>query len=282
MENRFLQLVPLVLFTGMATVAAGLMMGMSSLLLVGIYWSGVERYLLLTAALSGVGIIISLFHLGRKERLLRAILGIRHSWLSREVIFAGLFTIFTVGVFILVNTGQGANLIDLAAAAAVIAAVIMAWTIGMVYNLSGRFTWAGLPYSVAPLVTALLLGTYGIIFFNTKPNSRLELLFFMLWLLDFIMALSRAVTFRKLMKNKYRFEFPHLIFFTQAGHMTRLILSSCLIIAILFLFRRTVLFIIIGNIILDRLCFYAGTVGVSPRSEIAFQKAERMKEAVVQ
>jgi hypothetical protein len=62
--------------------------------------------------------------------------------------------------------------------------------------------------------------------------------------------------------------------------MTRLILSLVLIPVFLFTFSRTILFIIMVSILLDRLCFYAGTVGVSPKSEIAFQKAERMKQAV--
>ncbi|HLP58433.1 MAG TPA: DmsC/YnfH family molybdoenzyme membrane anchor subunit [Candidatus Deferrimicrobium sp.] len=279
MENRFLQLVPLVLFTAMAIIAAGLMIGVGWMLLANIYLTGMDRYLLLITALTGMGIIISLFHLGRKERLLRAILGIRHSWLSKEVLFAGFFTVTTGGVFILMNTGQGSNLIDLTIAAALISAMIMTWTIGMVYNLSGRFTWEGLPYAAAPLVTAFLLGSYWIIFF-TKPNAWFESIFFIWWLLDYMMALSRAVTFRKLMMSKHRFEFPHLIFLTRVGHMARLILSFFLMMAILFLSRGIVLFFIIGSIILDRLCFYTGTVGISPKAEIAFHKAERMKEAV--
>jgi DMSO reductase anchor subunit len=177
------------------------------------------------------------------------------------------------------NTGQEGNIIYLCVAAGAISAIIMTWTIGMVYHLPGRFTWEEFPYSAAPLVTSFFLGSYWIIFFS-EAGTWFELIFFILWLLDFLMALARAVTFRRLMKNQYRFEFPHLIPLTRTGHMTRLILSLVLIPVFLFTFSRTILFIIMVSILLDRLCFYAGTVGVSPKSEIAFQKAERMKQAV--
>ena len=247
----------------------------------GTYLPGYHHYLLLTVVLAGMGVAISLFHLGRKEKFLRAIVGVRHSWLSREVIVASAFAISAGAVFIFVNTGQAAILIDLAAAAAVISALIMTWTIGMVYNLSGRFTWEGFPYLMAPFMSALLL-SYWIILFNTMPKIWLKLLFLIIWLFDFLMALLRTKTFRRLLDNKYRFEFPHLILFTRVGYMARLILTFCLIAGVLLSLKRIVLFIIIANIILDRLCFYAGTVGVSPRSEIAFQKAERMKEALMQ
>lgn len=281
MGNRFLHLIPLVLFTVMSIVAAGLMTGLSWMLLTGTYWPGYNYYLLLLVILVGIGMVISLFHLGRKERFMRAIVGVRHSWLSREVIFASVFAISTGAIFIFMNTGQAAILIDLAVAAAVISALIMTWIIGMVYDLSGRFTWAGFPYSMAPFMSTLLLGSYWIILFDKHPKIWLELLFLIIWLFDFLMALLRTMTFRRLMDNKYRFEFPHLIMFTRVGYIARLILTFCLIAANLLLFKRTVLFMIIANIILDRLCFYAGAVGVSPRSEIAFQKAERMKEALM-
>ncbi len=278
MENRFLQLVPLVFFTVMAIAAAGLMIGIAGMLPAGIVWRGIGRDFLLTLALAGIGIAISFLHLGRRERFLRATAGIKHSWLSREVIAAGVFFISTGCGYIFMKIGHAA-LSDLAVTATVIAAVYMTWTIGMVYNIPGRFTWEGFPNTAAPLVTALLLGSYRLILFSRKP--LFEWLFFLLWLVDFLLALSRAQVFRSRMENKYTFVFPYLLFPTRVGHMVRLVSSFSMMTSAIFSWSSPILFLIVGNIILDRLCFYAGVVEVSPKSEMASRKAERMKEAVM-
>lgn len=278
MENRFLHLVPLVSFTVMAITAAGLMIGIAGMLPVGIIWRGIDWDFLLTLALAGIGIAISFLHLGRRERFLRATAGIKHSWLSREVSTAGIFFVSTACGYIFMKIGQAA-LSDVAVAAAVIAAVYMTWTIGMVYNIPGRFTWEGFPNTAAPLVTALLLGSYRLTLFSRR--SLFEWLFFLMWIVDFLIALTRAQAFRSRMENKYTFVFPHLLFPTRIGHMARLVLSFSMMTSAIFSWKSPILFLIIGNIILDRLCFYAGAVEVSPKSEMASRKAERMKDAVM-
>jgi len=281
MENRFLQLVPLVFFTVMAIAAAGLMIGIAGMLPAGIIWPGIGRDYLLTLALAGMGIVISFLHLGKRERFLRAAVGIKHSWLSREVIAAGFFFVSTGCGYIFMKIGQ-AVLSDLAVTAAFIAAVYMTWTIGMVYNIPGRFTWEGFPNTAAPLVIALLLGSHRLIIISGSRKSLFEWLFFLMWLVDFLLALSRAKVFRSRMENKYTFMFPHLLFPTRAGHMARLVLSFAMMTMAIFSWSSPILFMIIGNIILDRLCFYVGAVELSPKSEMASRKAERMKEAKAQ
>jgi len=279
MENRFLHLVPLVVFTVMAIAAAGMMVGITGMQPAGITWPGIGRDFLLTLALVGVGIVISFLHLGRRERFLLAASGIKHSWLSREVITAGIFFVSTGCGYIFMKIGQ-AVLSDLAVTAAFIAALYMTWTIGMVYNIPGRFTWEGFPNTAAPVVTALLLGSFRLTLFSRR--SLFDWMFFIMWLVDFLMALSRAQAFRSQMKDKYKFVFPRLLLPTRVGHMARLVSSFSLMIMAIFSWKSPILFMIIGNIILDRLCFYAGAVEVSPKSEMASRKAERMKEAKAQ
>jgi DMSO reductase anchor subunit len=279
MENRFLHLVPLVVFTVMAIAAAGMMVGIAGMQSGGIIWPGIGRDFLITLVLAGVGIVVSFLHLGRRERFILAAAGVKHSWLSREVITAGIFFVSTGSGTIFMKIGQ-AVLSDLAVTAAFIAALYMTWTIGMVYNIPGRFTWEGFPNTAAPVVNALLLGSFRLILFSRR--SLFEWMFFIMWLVDFLMALSRAQAFRSRMENKHTFVFPQYLFLTRVGHMSRLVLTFSMMTSAIFSWKGPMLFMIIGNIILDRLCFYAGAMEVSPKSEIASQKAERMKEAKAQ
>lgn len=51
-----------------------------------------ERWLKLTMAISGgLGAILSISHLGKKVRMWRSVLNLKHSWLSREIFFFGLY-----------------------------------------------------------------------------------------------------------------------------------------------------------------------------------------------
>ena len=51
-----------------------------------------DPYIFLATAL--IGIVLSLFHLGKKFRAWRTILNLRNSWLSREILFFALFWVF--------------------------------------------------------------------------------------------------------------------------------------------------------------------------------------------
>lgn len=277
MENRFLHLVPLVVFTVLAITAAGMMVGIAGMLPAGVIWPGIGLDFLITLCLVGVGIAVSFLHLGRREKFLLAAAGLKHSWLSREVITAGIFFLSTGCGTIFMKVGL-AVLSDLAVTSAFIAALYMTWTIGMVYNISGRFTWEGFPNTAAPVVTALLLGCFRLTLFSRRP--LFEWMFFLMWLVDFLMALPRAQAFRSQMNEKYKFVFPQLLFLTRVGHMARLVLSFSVMILVIFSWKSPILYMIICNIILDRLCFYAEAMEISPKSETASLKAERMKEAI--
>ncbi|MCP5105561.1 MAG: dimethyl sulfoxide reductase anchor subunit, partial [bacterium] len=155
MENRFYHLVPLVLFTVLAIVGSGLMIGAGLLFFMGF---DVGTYLLWVFILIGTGVMISFFHLGRKGRFLRAVVGVGHSWLSREVIVAGIFAVFAGGGYFLVSSGKGAGLLFLVIGIGVVSAVFLVLTIGMVYNLVTRLSWSGFFNWFAPFSAALLLG----------------------------------------------------------------------------------------------------------------------------
>jgi DMSO reductase anchor subunit len=278
--NRFLHQVPLLLFTTTAVTAAGLMSGLFVLLVFGKTGLQIRTSLLWTAVLVTAGMLVSLFHLGRKGRFLRAVTGIGHSWLSREVIVAGVFAVSTGCSYLFMENRSMTGLFNLYIYAAVLSALILTITIGMVYNLAGRRSWTGISNWAAPPVTALLLGACCMMLWE---ESRLHsLIFLSLWLADFTLAVSRTLTFSRLIRNTHRFTFPRFIPFTRFVYISRLFLSVLVMIAALFFLRFLLLPMLIAIVFLDRLAFYAGMTEISPRSEIAELKAERMQEAVKQ
>ena len=76
---------PLVVFTLLAQMAAGMAVW-------GLVFSALPQPVLLAIGiLLGVGGLISFLHLGRKRNAWRAVIHIKKSWLSREILMAGLF-----------------------------------------------------------------------------------------------------------------------------------------------------------------------------------------------
>jgi anaerobic dimethyl sulfoxide reductase subunit C (anchor subunit) len=76
---------PLVAFTLLTQMAVGMAVGLLAL-------SSVPLPLLLAiGGLLGLGGLISFLHLGRKRNAWRSVIHLRKSWLSREVLMAGLF-----------------------------------------------------------------------------------------------------------------------------------------------------------------------------------------------
>lgn len=115
--------------------------------------------LVVALVLALVGLTASILHLGRPERAWRALGGIRHSWLSREVAALGLFAALATGAVV---TGWHA----LAVAAAVGGLVGVASS-GMLYVVTRRPSWGasltGVRFALGSLVggAAVALATGG-------------------------------------------------------------------------------------------------------------------------
>lgn len=271
-------MLPLVLFTASATAAAGLALGSAVLWLLGATGKGLNSFLLTAFILVSVGTSISFFHLGRKERFLRAVTGITHSWLSREVLVAGLLAASTGAAYFLSYYNIYPRLFPIIITASAISGLLLVWTIGMVYNLNARPHWKDLSNAAAPLVTAQLTGICLYPLFI--PGFGVRYLFMLIWCIDFILSLKRATGFKEYMNMPHRHVFPHLISFTLWGHIVRLILSLP-IPALLFLsFNQTILFFIFGILLLDRFILYSGMLEMSPRTNIAALKKERIQGAL--
>ena len=112
--------------------------------------------------LGNLGMVAAIFHLGRPLYAFRAILGLRTSWLSREIlaftVFAGLAAAYSVAAwFAPTNTFafQAANALGGVAAASGVAAVICSI---MIYVDTHRPFWSGSRTSVKFLLTMFVLG----------------------------------------------------------------------------------------------------------------------------
>jgi Fe-S-cluster-containing dehydrogenase component/DMSO reductase anchor subunit len=102
-------------------------------------------------ALAVAGLILSVLHLGRPERAWRALAGLRHSWLSREVAALGAF-----GGLALVAVLTGSRLVEAAAVVAGSAGVACS---GMLYVVTRRPSWRASMTGPRFAVSALVSGT---------------------------------------------------------------------------------------------------------------------------
>lgn len=101
----------------------------------------------------------SLFHLGRPQYAFRAVIGLRHSWLSREIlafsVFAGLATLYAAALWIEPLRGMAfalQNAVVASGAAAVLCSV-------MIYVVTRREFWSFGSTFGRFFLTAALLGT---------------------------------------------------------------------------------------------------------------------------
>lgn len=111
---------------------------------------------------------VSTFHLGRPLYGFRAIIGLKHSWLSREIVAFGLFAFLAVIYALLnfipamgyswLNGGQLEKLSGAFAWCVVLTGLVGVGCSVMVYAFTGREFWNGTDTSIRFLLTTALLG----------------------------------------------------------------------------------------------------------------------------
>lgn len=117
-----------------------------------------------------VALTASLFHLGRPQFAYRAVLGLRHSWLSREIVAFGLFAalasayaaVLTVTSRVAPETiapdAGGRRWIDCLGWSVAISGVFAVFCSVMIYVFTQRECWSPLRVSVRFVLTGALLG----------------------------------------------------------------------------------------------------------------------------
>ncbi len=109
-------------------------------------------------AVSVVALAASVLHLGRPERAWRAVLGIRRSWLSREIVAFGAFATLAAASAGSVLAGAGPPLENVLGALAALAGVAGVACSVLVYAVTARAWWAVTTTGVKFTLTALASG----------------------------------------------------------------------------------------------------------------------------
>jgi Fe-S-cluster-containing dehydrogenase component/DMSO reductase anchor subunit len=131
----------------------------------------------LAALTALVSLATSVLHLGRPRYAFRAVLGVRHSWLSREVLafgaFGALVAVYAIGV-VVTDGAPGPAVVALGVAAALAGAAGIASSV-MLYAVTRRAWWSArrtvrtfalsslLTGGVASLAVAAVLGSAGVV-----------------------------------------------------------------------------------------------------------------------
>ncbi len=117
-----------------------------------------------------VALAASSFHLGRPQYAFRAVLGLRHSWLSREIVafgvFAGLASMYAAAVFAMqylatettARTAIGARWVDWLGWSVAASGAIAVFCSVMIYVFTQRECWSPLRVAVRFVLTGALLG----------------------------------------------------------------------------------------------------------------------------
>lgn len=98
---------------------------------------------LLALAATLAGLAVSVSHLGRPTRAWRAFLGLRKSWLSREIVVFGLFAPLALTVTGMARFGFAASLVPAVLGITVAAGLLGVLCSGMVYHDTRRALWRG-------------------------------------------------------------------------------------------------------------------------------------------
>ena len=152
---------PLVAFTLLAQMAAGMASGLLALPQVPL------PLLLNIGVLLGLGGLISFLHLGRKRNAWRSIVHLKKSWLSREILAAGLFGLTwatTVGMALLQPTPPAWLLALLP-----LAALTLVYSMARVYRLRAVPPWNTWRTPAAFFLSTAVLGALGVHLFTPAP-----------------------------------------------------------------------------------------------------------------
>lgn len=176
---------PLVFFTLFCQWAVGTIVAITALILVQPSWLSDEKRLnvlrklaLGIVAINMLGSLLSLLHLGSPTGAYRAILGLGHSWLSREVIAFFLLNAVVVSwaamMFRFNSNPRLIRQVSLLASGAGVAAILVSAQV--YYQMASHPLWHSPLTHLSFIATALLLGfaTLGlrISVFNAAQNDR--------------------------------------------------------------------------------------------------------------
>ncbi len=170
-----LQELALVLFTVLAQASIGAFILIAGLRLRGrdeAMEAAYRKSVVVLLPIMLVGLLASVFHLGRPLLAMTAMNRLSTSWLSREIFFTGGFFVLLAASVLLNRMPAVRKVIDALAAVAGVASVI---SMSMVYQMTVRPAWQGWGTHVAFVGTALVVGmglAAGLIAFFGRENPQ--------------------------------------------------------------------------------------------------------------
>lgn len=105
----------------------------------------------------------STLHLGRPQYAYRAVLGLMHSWLSREIVCFGLFAVLAgvYAIYVWQSSGNADSLEWILGGGATLAGLAGVCSSVMIYQSTRRPCWKGVPTAIRFLLTTVVLGLAG-------------------------------------------------------------------------------------------------------------------------
>jgi anaerobic dimethyl sulfoxide reductase subunit C (anchor subunit) len=187
----------LAMFTTLAPLAVG---GLFGLAIVGTKNSGpglgtAAIYILIIGILA---LLTSLFHLGRPWRAPLAVLHLATSWLSREVLFFGLFLLLTFACVLKPLQNLNGVVFAITLWAAVLAGLAATIATGQTYRLTARPSWDSWLTTITFPLSALSVGSLFGFFLADRFTHNADIAGYV-WILPAILLLfSLAVTWLRL------------------------------------------------------------------------------------
>jgi len=283
MSERFSHFIPLILFTAMVAIAAGIITGACAVVLSGSWIRpGTLRLLLLAAVFNvAAGGLSGFAHLGRPLNSTAVFRGLGHSYLSLEALLCLLFTILSASaLFVLQAFGHEQGALSLLIAAASAFGLLSTVLTGMVYRLGPQLSWKTPAHVLGPLVSALLLANSIALIFTLNQGITVFISsFFVLWCADFALAAVRLVFFERNRRRNRYVVFRALAKYAVTMGVIRLILMILVSAVFIIDAYQAAPFIIACAILVDRFCLYAGSVRASPAAILGDERERRLSAA---
>ncbi len=254
---------PLVLFTTLVVIGAGLLAGhFAAWGLAAASWTPTRWCAGIAVVLIASGLFLSLLHLGRPSRLAYALRRIGRSPLSTEVILAFLILVPAAAALLLPDL-PGTLLWGLAAAASPGLLLSLGW----VYHLPGQLSWRG-PALLSPLLLGLVIGLLGQA--ATNPgNARLMFAALILLAAD---AAGFAIRWKAIQWDASVGEPVHPSLFSARRRILILRFLDVTLIPLLLMLAQlpAPALVVLGlGVLVDRFAFYALALRRTHEAEIA-------------
>ncbi|MCP4601275.1 MAG: dimethyl sulfoxide reductase anchor subunit [Proteobacteria bacterium] len=281
MEERFIHLTPLLVFTTSLIIAVGIVLGTSADTLIIGYVSDKSFELMVWAfILTAIGAVFAFFHLGHPIRSWHVFQGINHSWLSREAFLFGVFAI-CVGIQVWLLTSSRLDLISTALLYITTSVGIAAiWSVAMVYNLHAQIEWQKWTARIGPLIGAIFLGASVFLLLGGVDSQKWRaLIFFAALAFDFTLNVFRLRDSKRFSRPINVLVYPRLRPLVAGLYILRLVLSAMIAALAIFDLMSLAMILVAAAIALGRFGLYAGSAQLTPKAEVASIKAQRMNAA---